>query len=1155
MKPIRVLYPFGVLMTLTLVCLSLVFSPKFNQRDQALAAPLPQGSNPASIQGPFTSAPVIPTVYNGDLRDLPQLNDSPQPGIPQPLRYIPGQEPKGSAPQLAGWHDSVVQSEMGAGLMPDPIANFPGLDKNAFGSGWPPDTNGDVGPNHYIQTVNTSIGIYDKATGNPLTELSFNDFFTGPAGSACNTSNDGDPVVIYDGMADRWIVTDFAWFNFNTGPYYECIAVSQGPNPVTDGWYFYELRADTGSFTGYLNDYPKLGVWPDGWYMTANMFEITGAGTGFGVRVWALDRDSMLIGDPLNEVHFDLCTNAECGALLPSNMRGALPPAGSPNFVATVSAPNILQIWEFDVDWITPANSTFTGPVDVPVANFVSAQSVPQLGSGVLLDSLSFRPMMQLQYRNLDGTESLWLNHTVAAGEGIGGVRWYEVQDPGGTPNLVQQSTYQPDETHRWMGSLAVDQDGNMAVGFSASSSTMHPAIRYAGRLAGEVPGELGQGEATLIAGTGSQTGISRWGDYSTMTVDPVDDCTFWYTTEYYVATGTNWQTRIGSFKFPSCGQAKAYLDGYVYNSASGAPIADVSVAANSPTQTLTVQTDSSGYYTMTLLADTIALTAGPMLPGYPVSNTVTGVTAVTGSTTSNDLYLDPSPYLEGAGVTVDDSGIFGNNNGYLEPGETGVGLYPDLTNTGAITATTIVASLNSTTPGVTITANTADYPNIAAGDTLANLSPYVVDLATGVTCGADIDFQQLITSTEGTYSYDFTLNAAVPLPLADIFNNDVEGGAAGWTTGGTNNTWAITTIEAHSPTHSWADSPGGVYADNTNSYLRTPALDLSGKRNIQLTGWYKFGLETGYDYVYLEYSLNGGSTWQTNTPLYSFNGNQSDWVEIPIDASVLDNEPNVALRWRLVSDAGVVDDGIYIDDVILSYEPFTCDYTAPTLGVDLAVDMEGSGEPGTAVTYTIQLTNTGSITDTYNISATGVWTATVTPPSVILGSSQTTTVSLMVFIPADAANEETDTTTVTATSTLSPEVSDAELVTTTAVIVPVYSVELSGDDAMSGDPGDVITYTLTVTNAGNVMDTFNIDISGETWSVSAPANVMVNAGASTTFDVVVTIPASAMDAESDMVTVTVTSANDAGATDSADLTTTAVINSYYIYLPMITTP
>ena len=359
MKPKLVIQPAMVIVTLAIICLGLLIAFSANQLGQALAAPLPEKNIISSIQGPFTSSPVYPIVYNGDLRDLPQLTGEPQPVIPHPLRYIPGQEPKGSAPQLSGWQDFVVQAAFGTGQMPNPIANFAGLDFSGFGSGWPPDTNGDVGPNHYIQTVNTSIGIYDKTTGTRLVGVDFDTFFTGPVGSACDTSNQGDPVVIYDPMADRWIITDFAWFNINTGPFYECIAVSQTNDPVAGGWYFYELRADTGGFVGYLNDYPKLGVWPDGWYMTANMFEQTGAGTGFGVRTWALDRASMLAGGALNEVHFDLCTSGECGALLPSNMRGALPPTDAPNYMATMSPPNLIQIWEFDVDWGTPSNSTF----------------------------------------------------------------------------------------------------------------------------------------------------------------------------------------------------------------------------------------------------------------------------------------------------------------------------------------------------------------------------------------------------------------------------------------------------------------------------------------------------------------------------------------------------------------------------------------------------------------------------------------------------------------------------------------------------------------------------------------------------------------------------------------------------------------------------
>ncbi len=887
---------------------------------QALAAPAPQIED---IAGPFSGEPIYPTVFNGDLRDLPQIEEN-APAVPLPLRYLPGSEPKGSAPQLAGWEDSIAQTEAGLGRMPDPIANFAGLDLATFGAGWPPDTNGDVGPNHYIQTVNTSIGIYDKTTGTRLVGVTLDTFFTGPTGSPCDTSNDGDPVVVYDPMADRWVVTDFAWFNFSTGPFYQCIAVSQTNDPVAGGWYFYAMQADTGFFSGYLNDYPKIGVWPDGWYLSANMFQQVAPGTGFGVRVWALDRASMLAGGALNEVHFDLCTTGECGALLPSNLRGALPPAGAPNYFMTTTPPNLVQLWDFHVDWTTPANSTFTGPVDLPVADFVTAQSVPQLGTGTLLDSLSFRPMMQLQYRTIDGTESLWMNHTVAATDGIGGVRWYEIQDPGGTPTVVQQSTYQPDTDHRWMGSMAVDQDGNMALGYSVSSETMYPAIRYAGRLAGEAPGVLGQEEATLIAGTGAQTGISRWGDYSTMTVDPVDDCTFWYTTEYYITTGSNWQTRIGSFKFPSCNQPKGYLDGYVYNSVTLDPVPDVHVTAESLTQTITVQTDAMGYYTATILGGTYDVTAGPLLPGYPYTDTVSAVTVTVGSTASADLYLTPVPYLLEDGVLLDDNVTLGNNNGYLEPGESGVLLWEDLYNSGAVTATNVIAELASLTAGLTIDTALAPYPDIAAGISETNTTPFVLSLSSEVVCGTDLSFHKVITSTEGVFTTDFSLTAAVPEPRADIFSNDVEGGAAGWTTGGAQNQWAITTIEANSPTHSWSDSPAGPYNNNANTWLQTPAYDLSGTRDVVLTGWYKYGLETGYDYVYIEYSLNGGSTWATSDPLYSFNGQEPTWTELSISAPVLDNQPNVALRYRLVSDSGVIDDGIFIDDVSLSY-PTLC--------------------------------------------------------------------------------------------------------------------------------------------------------------------------------------------------------------------------------------
>ena len=705
-----------------------------------LPTPLQPPDNPSAILGPFTSEPIYPHVWNGDLRDLPQIGE---PGslagdAPEimPARLTPAEMAaiNASAAQRAAPMESRFAGEDPA---PPPDQNFAGMNFNANGAGRPPDTNGDVGPNHYVQSVNTSVGIYSK-TGTPLWVGTFNTFFTGPAGTPCDNNNAGDPVVLYDATADRWIVTDFAWFSFSSGPFYECIAVSQTGDPVAGGWYFYALRADTGGFSGYLNDYPKLGVWPDAYYMSANMFQQNPPGDGFGVRVWALDRTSILSGGALNEVHFDTCLDGSCGAFLPSNLRGAAPPAGAPNYFMTSTPPNLLQLYRFHTDWTTPANSTFTGPIAVPITPFaIYSDGVPQQGTGNTLDSLSFRLMMQLQYRNMGSHESLWATHTVnEAGRAI--ARWYEVRDPDGTPTLFQEGALnQPDGNHRWMASIAADQDGNAAIGYSVSSGSMYPAIRYAGRLNGEFPGQMPQTEQTLINGTGSQTVTNRWGDYSTMTVDPTDDCTFWYTTEYYATTGGNWQTRIGSFKFPSCGEAKGAIAGQITNSVTNQGVPDAPVTISGVVESsITVQTDAGGFYSADVLPGTYNVTAGPLLPGYPTPNSANGQVVTVGNTTTVNIALDPVPNLVYDANTVVDGGPGGNGNGYPEPGETGVQLFVEAFNNGADTSTGISAVLSSPTPGVTVTQNTSTYPDIAAGASMANTTAYQISLDPQMPCG-----------------------------------------------------------------------------------------------------------------------------------------------------------------------------------------------------------------------------------------------------------------------------------------------------------------------------------------------------------------------------------------------------------------------------------
>lgn len=499
-----------------------------------------QDTTDTSMSKVQSSDLVYPVSFNGDVRSLPQV------GPKEKTLGVEFERPQDEKSEPS-FVDPLTQNFNGPLAMPA-STSFIGLDLQTFGAGWPPDTNGDVGPNHYIQTVNTSIGIYNK-TGTRLAGFTFNNFFAGAGtGTPCDNSNQGDPVVLYDNVSGRWIITDFAWSNFVSGPYYECIAVSKTADPVSGGWWFYGLVAHS----TWLNDYPKLGVWQDGIYMTANMFDIlnsAGSASYKGVRVWALNRDNLINGQPLSVQYADL--GSAYFSLVPSNAKVSQAPAGTPNYMMSLQTTSTMYTWKLSIDWNNSANSSITGPVSTAITTYSNAASVPQSGTSVTLDSLAGRLMVQLQYANVGGNPALWVTHSVSTSSRAA-VRWYEFRNLTGTPSVYQSGTYSPDATHRWMGSVAVDSQGNMAVGYSASSSTINPQIRYAGRLASDPLGQLSQGEGTLFAGSGSQTSYTRWGDYSALTVD-VDGCTFWYTTEYYASTGTNWQTRIGSFAFPGC--------------------------------------------------------------------------------------------------------------------------------------------------------------------------------------------------------------------------------------------------------------------------------------------------------------------------------------------------------------------------------------------------------------------------------------------------------------------------------------------------------------------------------------------------------------------------------------------------------------------------
>ena len=456
-------------------------------------------------------------------------------------------------PGLSQLTEDPVRQALDLPVTPSPAVglSFEGLGQGQYGftiQYAPPDTNGAVGATQYVQWVNASFAVFDKVTGAKLLgPIKGNTLWSG-FGGGCQTNNNGDPVVQYDKLADRWVMSQFS---VSTTPYLQCVAVSQ-TSDATGAWYRYSFSYGNTLF----DDYPKMGVWPDAYYETFNMFQ--NGQTYVGPDACAYDRNRMLSGLSATQVCFQ--RSAAIGPLLPADLDGTTPPPpGSPNYLLTYGT-NTLDLYKFHVDFVIPANSTFTGPTHIGVAAFSplcgGGTCVLQPSTTTRLDSLADRLMYRLAYRNFGSHESLVVSHSVVAGSS-GGVRWYEIQNPSGTPVVAQQSTYAPDANYRWMGSIAMDQAGNLAIGYSKSSSTVSPSVAFAGRLATDPVNTL-QSETIAVNGSGSQTGgLTRWGDYSALTVDPVDDCTFWYTQEYMKTTGSfNWNTRIANFKFPNCGSS-----------------------------------------------------------------------------------------------------------------------------------------------------------------------------------------------------------------------------------------------------------------------------------------------------------------------------------------------------------------------------------------------------------------------------------------------------------------------------------------------------------------------------------------------------------------------------------------------------------------------
>lgn len=478
--------------------------------------------------------------------------------------------------------DPGLQTKQGFRQPTGTYASFDGIN-NVDGYS-PPDENGAVSANYYVQSVNSSYAVYNKAGTKLLGPLDLGVIWQALPGPWSTSLNDGDPIVLYDRVADRWLVSEFSLPNYPNGPFYELVAISTTNNP-TGSYYAYAFEFDK------MPDYPHLGVWPDGYYLSVNLYAKSPTSNDMswaGTQVCVLERDAMIAGTSARMISFGFTDNDPVYGFLPSDFDGTVPPAGTPNYFCCIYDNNwgipydVIRVYQFRTNWASPTASTFTLSNDLSVNPFsTSSTTISQPGVSYPLDEINDRLMHRLQYRKFADHESMVANHTIN-NSGKAAIRWYELRKTTGSWSVYQQGTYAPDANNRWMASIAMDDEGNIGLGYSVSSSTVYPSIRYTGRLKNDPLGQMTVAEATILAGTGSQNAShGRWGDYTSLSIDPSDGTTFWYTNEYFTTTSSSsWKTRIASFKLSSTQTGPCLAaDPTIVNATSGAGTYDVTVS------------------------------------------------------------------------------------------------------------------------------------------------------------------------------------------------------------------------------------------------------------------------------------------------------------------------------------------------------------------------------------------------------------------------------------------------------------------------------------------------------------------------------------------------------------------------------------------------
>lgn len=642
----------------------------------------------------------------------------------------PKPTPKGAVGLRSGQTDTALQKvdlpNVGATLGVD----FDGIPAQGFA---PPDSNIAVGPNHIVESVNVRLAVYNKSGTLLSGPTNFGTFFA-PLGGNC-AAGASDPIVLYDRAADRWLISDIGYTG--SAPFLECIGVSKTNDP-TGAYTLYAF-----SFGTALNDYPKLGVWAtasnSAYLATYNMF-----GSQSGANLCGFDRAKMLAGNPGAA---QLCKLVTDFSYLPSDMDGPTPPAdGTPGLFMTWNNnnPGELFLRKLTLNFAA-GTSSVTAPTSIPVANFNVAcgnggTCVPQLGTPQLLDTLGDRPMYRFPVRHFADHDRALLTFAVGNGAQVA-MRWYEIFDPAGALTVNQQGTFAPDTTYRWMGSIAMDKMGDIGLAYSASSSTINPSIRFTGRVPSDPLGTM-ETEASILVGTGSQNGgLSRWGDYTALQVDPSDDCTFWYVNQYEKVSGSfNWSTNIGSFIFSNCGGGGGAA---VTLNPTSLNFKKVPIGQTSSPQKVTLTNTG----TATLNISSIVASGD-----YAISNNTCGATVAAGASCDVSVTFHPTKKGKRTGnLTFTDNAPNSPQNVAL----TGVGqsimLSPTGLNFGTVAVGNTSSQQNITVTNVgttTVTFTGFVFAGAAAGDYLISANTCGATIAAGANCSVGVKFKPTVKAT-----------------------------------------------------------------------------------------------------------------------------------------------------------------------------------------------------------------------------------------------------------------------------------------------------------------------------------------------------------------------------------------------------------------------